>query len=322
MTYTRDSIPDQTGRTVVVTGANGGLGLETAKALAAKGAHVVMAARDRAKAAAAVEEIRRETPGAALEPVDLDLASLASVRAAAEQVLAEHPRLDILINNAGVMATPERRTADGFELQLGVNHLGHWALTALLMPALLAAPRARVVTVTSTAHHMGRPLDPANPHLHGRYTPWGAYGQSKLANYHFGLGLDRELRRAARPAQSLIAHPGLSHTDLQVRTVREGGTGRSGLFWQWLAASTGMPPARGALPQLRAATDPEANGGELYGPRFVNNGPAVRLPVLRPGADAAIATLWAVSERETGIPMAGVSASNGPDPNHPRPCGV
>lgn len=303
MTYTRDSIPDQTGRTVVVTGANGGLGLETSKALAAKGAHVVMAARDRAKAAAAVDEIRRETPDALLEPVDLDLASLASVRAAAEQVLATHPQLDILINNAGVMATPERRTADGFELQLGVNHLGHWALTALLMPALLAAPRARVVTVTSTAHHMGRPLDPANPHLHGRYTPWGAYGQSKLANYHFGLGLDRELRRAGRPAQSLIAHPGLSHTDLQVRTVREGGAGRSGPFWQWLAAATGMPPAQGALPQLRAATDPDANGGELYGPRFVNNGPPVRLPVLRPGADAAIATLWTVSERETGIPM-------------------
>ncbi|MCB2176789.1 MAG: SDR family NAD(P)-dependent oxidoreductase [Actinomycetales bacterium] len=303
MAYTRDSIPDQTGRTVVITGANGGLGLETARALAAKGATVVMAARDRVKTSAAVEEIRRETPGALLEPVDLDLASLASVRAAIEQVLAEHPRLDILINNAGVMATPERRTADGFELQLGVNHLGHWALTALLMPALLAAPRARVVTVTSTAHHMGRPLDPANPHLHGRYTPWGAYGQSKLANYHFGLGLDRELRRAGRPAQSLIAHPGLSRTDLQVRTVREGGTGRSGRFWQWLAAATGMPPAQGALPQLRAATDPTANGGELYGPRLVNNGPAVRLPVLRPGADAAIATLWAVSERETGIPM-------------------
>ncbi len=303
MAYTRDSIPDQTGRTVVVTGANGGLGLETVKALAAKGAHVVMAARDRAKASAAIEEIRRETPDALLEPVDLDLASLASVRAAVEQILAEHRRLDILINNAGVMATPERRTDDGFERQLGVNHLGHWALTALLMPALLAAPRARVVTVTSTAHHMGRPLDPANPHLHGRYTPWGAYGQSKLANYHFGLGLDRELRRAGRPAQSLVAHPGLSHTDLQVRTVREGGTGRSGQFWRWLAAATGMPPARGALPQLRAATDPQANGGELYGPRFVNNGPAVRLPVLRPGADAAIATLWAVSERETGIPM-------------------
>ena len=157
--------------------------------------------------------------------------------------------------------------------------------------------------MTSTAHHGGRPLDPDNPHLHGRYSPWRAYGQSKLANYHFGLGLDRELRRAGRAAQSLIAHPGLSHTDLQVRTVREEGAGRSGPFWQWAAARTGMTPAQGAMPQLRAATDPAANGGELYGPRFVNNGPAVRLPVLRPGADEAIATLWAVSERETGIPM-------------------
>ena len=303
MAYTRDSIPDQTGRTVVVTGANGGLGLETAKALAAKGAHVVMAARDRAKAAAAVEEIRARRRAPQLEPVDLDLASLASVRAAAEQVLAEHPRLDVLVNNAGVMATPERRTADGFELQLGVNHLGHWALTALLMPALLAAPRARVVTVTSTAHHGGRPLDPDNPHLHGRY--------DTVEGVRAVEARELPLRPGARPRAApgrpsgavVIAHPGLSHTDLQVRTVREGGPGRSGLFWQWLAASTGMPPARGALPQLRAATDPEANGGELYGPRFVNNGPAVRLPVLRPGADAAIATLWAVSERETGIPM-------------------
>lgn len=303
MAYTRASIPDQTGRTAVVTGANGGLGLETARALAARGALVVLAVRDQDKAAAAVEEIRGETPDARLELVTLDLASLASVRAAADTILAGHATLDLLLNNAGVMATPERRTEDGFELQLGVNHLGHWALTALLMPALLAAPRARVVTVTSTAHHGGRPLDPANPHLHGRYTPWRAYGQSKLANYHFGLGLDRELRAAGRAAQSLIAHPGLSHTDLQVRTVREGGTGRSGSFWQWAAARTGMTPAQGALPQLRAATDPAANGGELYGPRFVNNGPAVRLPVLRPGSDAAIATLWAVSERETGIPM-------------------
>jgi NAD(P)-dependent dehydrogenase (short-subunit alcohol dehydrogenase family) len=303
MAYTRESIPDQTGRTAVVTGANGGLGLETARALAAKGALVVLAVRDQDKAAAAVQEIRSETPDARLELVTLDLASLASVRAAAEQVLAGHEHVDLLLNNAGVMATTERRTEDGFELQLGVNHLGHWALTALLMPALLAAPRARVVTVTSTAHHSGRPLDPDNPHLHGRYAPWRAYGQSKLANYHFGLGLDRELRRAGRAAQSLVAHPGLSHTDLQVRTVREGGGGRSGPFWRWAAAATGMTPAQGALPQLRAATDPAANGGELYGPRFVNNGPAVRLPVLRPGADAAIATLWAVSERETGIPM-------------------
>jgi NAD(P)-dependent dehydrogenase (short-subunit alcohol dehydrogenase family) len=201
------------------------------------------------------------------------------------------------------MATPERKTVDGFEMQLGVNHLGHWALTAHLMPALLAAHAGRVVTVTSTAHHMGRQLNPRNPHLHGTYSPWKGYGQSKLANYHFALGLQREFERAGVAASSLMAHPGLSHTDLQVRTVREGGAGSTGPFWQWLAARTGMPPAEGAMPQIRAATDPGARGGELYGPRYINSGPPVRLPLFRPGADGAIAILWQVSERETGIAL-------------------
>ncbi|MCU1432131.1 MAG: short-chain dehydrogenase/reductase [Actinotalea sp.] len=303
MTFTRESIPDQSGRVAVVTGANGGLGLESAAALAARGAHVVMAVRDQRKAADAVARIRRETPDASLEQVALDLASLASVRAVAEEILERHRVVDLLLNNAGVMAMPERTTVDGFELQLGVDHLGHWALTALLLPAILAAPAARVVTVTSTARHFGAPLDPGDPHLRGRYDPWRAYGQAKLANYHFGLGLDRRLRAAGRPARSLVAHPGLSRTDLQNRTVREGGAGRSGGFWVRLAARTGMTPGQGALPQLRAATDPSADGGQLYGPRFVTVGPPVRLPVLRPGGDAVVATLWTVSERETGIPL-------------------
>jgi NAD(P)-dependent dehydrogenase (short-subunit alcohol dehydrogenase family) len=301
MSYTRESVPDLTGRTAVVTGANGGLGLQTAKVLAGKGAHVVMAVRNQEKAAKAVEEIRAETPGASLELVELDLASQASVRKAAEEVLAAHDRIDILVNNAGLMAMPERQTADGYEMQLGVNHLGHWTLTALLMPALVAAPAARVVTVTSTAHHMGRPVDPDNPHLHGRYDPWRAYGQSKLANYHFALGLQREFEKAAVAAQSLMAHPGLSHSELQTTTVAEGGAGWMGPFWAWMARYTGMSVEDGAMPQIRAATDPRARGGELYGPRFVNRGRAVRLPVLRPGRDEAIDALWAVSERETGV---------------------
>jgi NAD(P)-dependent dehydrogenase (short-subunit alcohol dehydrogenase family) len=301
MAYTRDSVPDLTGRTAVVTGANGGLGLQTAKVLAGNGAHVVMAVRDQAKAAAAVEEVRAESPDASLELVALDLASQPSVRSAAEAVLGTHDRVDVLVNNAGLMAVPERQTEDGYEMQLGVNHLGHWTLTALLMPALLAAPAARVVTVTSTAHHMGRPLDPANPHLRDRYNPWRAYGQSKLANYHFGLGLQGLFEGAGVGAASLIAHPGLSHSDLQVRTVAEGGGGPMGPFWVWMAKHTGMEVEDGAMPQIRAATDPAAKGGEFYGPRFGNVGPAVRLPVLRPGNDRAIATLWAVSERETGV---------------------
>jgi NAD(P)-dependent dehydrogenase (short-subunit alcohol dehydrogenase family) len=302
MGWNTADIPDQHGRTAVVTGANGGLGLETARQLAAKGAHVVMAVRNQEKAAAALEEIRTTAPDASLELVALDLASQASVRAAAGQILAAHPSIDLLVNNAGVMATPEAKTVDGFELQLGVDHLGHWSLTALLLPALLRARGARIVTVTSSAHHMGRSIDPANPHLAGRYRPWRAYGQAKLANFHFGLGLQRELERAGASAASLIAHPGLSNTDLQTVSVQASGGGASQRFFLFLGRRTGMSPADGALSQLRAATDPAAKGGEFYGPLWVISGPPVRKPVLRRlGLDKAIATLWAVSERETGV---------------------
>ena len=302
MGWTAADIPDQVGRTAVVTGANGGLGLETARALAAAGAHVVMAARNQYKAAQAVADIRRGAPDASLGVVGLDLASQASVREAAERIVAAHEKIDILVNNAGVMGIPERRTVDGFEMQFGVDHLGHYALTALLMPALLRADAARVVTVTSTAHHMGRAVDPANPHLDGRYGPWRAYGQAKLANFHFGIGLQRRLEAAGATAASLIAHPGLSNTDLQAVSVQETGGGFSQRFFHRLARSTGMSPEEGARPQLRAATDPAAKGGDFYVPRFFNNGPPVRRPILRRiGMDRAIARLWDVSERETGL---------------------
>ena len=214
-----------------------------------------------------------------------------------------HDTLDILVNNAGLMATPEQQTEDGYEMQLAVNHLGHWTLTALLIPALLAAPAARVVTVTSTAHHFGRAVDPDNPHLHGAYDPWRAYGQSKLANYHFALALQREFDRAGVRAQSLLAHPGLSHSDLQTRTVREGGGGWMGRLWAWLARHTGMDVER-----RRHAPDPcrHRPAGQRRG--------VLRTPLrqLRPcraaaatasRADEAIRRLWDVSERETGIPL-------------------
>jgi NAD(P)-dependent dehydrogenase (short-subunit alcohol dehydrogenase family) len=302
MAWTTKDIPDLHGRTAVVTGANGGLGLETARALAGAGAHVVMAARDLEKAAAAEKSIREVHPSASLEIVPLDLGSLASVREAAERILASHDAIDLLVNNAGLMAIPERRTEDGFEMQLGVNHLGHWALTAQLLPALLRASAARVVSVTSTAHHMGRALDPENPHLERSYGAWKAYGQSKLANFHFALGLQRRFEQAGVPAASLVAHPGLSDTDLQARSVAETEGGLWQRFFHGLAGSTGMTAADGALPQLRAATDPQARGGEFYGPRFVNNGPPVRRPILRRiGLDRAIATLFEVSERETKV---------------------
>jgi NAD(P)-dependent dehydrogenase (short-subunit alcohol dehydrogenase family) len=201
------------------------------------------------------------------------------------------------------MATPEQKTVDGFEMQFGVDHLGHWSLTALLLPALLGVAGARIVTVTSGAHHLGRAVDPANPHLVGRYRPWRAYGQAKLANFHFGIGLQQKLQAAGRTTASLIAHPGLSNTDLQTVSVQETNGGASQRFFEILAQRTGMSPADGALSQLRAAVDPNARGGEFYGPLFVNNGPPVRKPIFRLGMESAIAKLWQVSTRETGIPL-------------------
>ncbi len=305
MTWTETDIPDLRGRTAVVTGANGGLGLQTALALAGAGAHVVLAARDAAKTTAAVARIAERYSAASLEVVPLDLGDLSVVSAAAQKILAGHERVDVLVNNAGVMAMPQRTTVDGFEMQFGVDHLGHWAFTAHLLPALLRAPAARVVTVTSTARHRAvRRLDPADPHLRRNYGAWTAYAQAKMANFHFGLGLQQQFSRAGVRAASLIAHPGLSNTDLQARSVREGGAGPVGAFFEALTARSGMTPLEGARPQLRAATDPRAKGGELYAPRFGSHGPAVRRPILRRfDLQNQIDVLWQVSERETGIPL-------------------
>jgi NAD(P)-dependent dehydrogenase (short-subunit alcohol dehydrogenase family) len=312
MAWTETDIPDLSGRTAVVTGANGGLGLQTALALAGAGAHVVLAARDPAKTTAAVARIAERYPAASLEVVTLDLGDLSVVSAAADTILAGHERVDVLVNNAGVMAMPQRTTVDGFEMQLGVDHLGHWALTAHLLPALLRAPSARVVTVTSTARFMGGPLDPADPHMQRKYRAWGSYARAKMANYHFGLGLQQQFSKAGVAAQSLIAHPGLSNTDLQARSVREGGAGWAGAFFEALSARSGMTPLEGARPQLRAATDPRARGGELYAPRFGSNGPPVRRPILRRfDLQKQIDVLWQVSERETGIPL-DVAAAGSP----------
>jgi NAD(P)-dependent dehydrogenase (short-subunit alcohol dehydrogenase family) len=301
MGWTTDDIPDQSGRVAVVTGANGGLGLEVTRELARKGARVIMACRDLERAEKARRAIQDEIPGASLELQELDLASLASVREAAARILAAHPRIDLPVNNAGVMGIPERRTVDGFEMQFAVDHLGHFALTALLLPALLGSPDARVVSVTSTGRHLGRAVDPENPHLEGRYGPWKAYGQAKLANLHFALELDRRFREAGVPAMSLIVHPGFTHTDLQARSAREAG-GVSQRFFHAAVRRLGMTPAEGALSLLRAATDPAAEGGTLYTPRWVNWGPPVRRPLLgRSRSRRAMRTLWEVSEAETGI---------------------
>jgi NAD(P)-dependent dehydrogenase (short-subunit alcohol dehydrogenase family) len=301
MSWSLADVPDQSGRVAVVTGANGGLGLATALALAGQGAHVVMAARDAVKAALARDRIRAEHPGASVEIVALDLGSLASVEQAAAQILAAHPAVDLLITNAGVMAMPQGRTADGFETQLGVNHLGHWALTSHLLPALVRTRDARVVTVTSGAQHTGRPLNPADPFRLRDYDPWRAYADSKLANRHFAQGLDRQFREAGLSARALTAHPGMTNSDLQATTVAGGGGGAAARFFLVATRRIGMNTERGALSQVRAATDPHATGGTMYGPRWSTVGAPVRRRLIRRGDDEAIRLLWQVSRQLTGL---------------------
>lgn len=300
MSWTETDVPDQTGRVAVVTGGNGGLGLENARVLATRGAHVVIGARNLDKGAAAEKSIRNQHANVSVDVRSLDLADLESVDRFGRSLLRDFEQIDILINNAGVMAIPERKTADGFEMQLGTNHLGHYALTAHLLPALVDTPDARVVAVTSTARHFGKPIDEDNPHLEGNYSKWTAYGNSKLANLHFALGLERRFRAAGAKAQSLVAHPGLTNTDLQANTARQGG----GDISEQAASRVGMQAAEGALPQLRAATDPSARGGELYAPRWANWGPPVKRPLVgRSKNQDSIDTLFRVSERETGLAL-------------------
>ena len=304
MSWTAADIPDLHGLTAVVTGANGGLGLETARELARSGAMVVMAARNQETAATAKASIESDVPDARLEVVELDLGSLASVRACADAIAEAHPRVDVLVNNAGIMGIPEQVTDDGFEMQLAVNHLGHFVLTHRLLPSLQRAPEGRVVSVTSFARYQGRPVNPENPHLHGRYDPWRAYGQSKLANVHFAMELHRRLAAANATTKSLLAHPGLSNTGLQARSVEMTGGGTSQRFWHFWARHTGMSPAKGALSQLRAATEPGVEGGSMYGPLWGTFGPPVGKPLFhRSTSRSAGRNLWEVSEKETGEPF-------------------
>ena len=301
MSWSTNDIPDLHGRTAVVTGANGGLGLASAKALAGHGAHVVMAARNQTKAASARDEILAAHPHASLEIVELDLGSLASVKSAADAIAAKHTRIDILMCNAGVMAMPQGTTEDGFDTQMGTNVLGHWALLSHLLPIVVATPGARVVTLSSTAQHMGRAINPDDPHLRRNFDAWRMYGNTKLAMRHLAVGLQEQFERAGVDAKALSAQPGLTNSDLQTTTHAEGGAGPMGAFFEWQTKTMGMSTERGALSQLRAATDPKAPGGGFYGPLFVTNGPPVRKPLVRPGSDAAVKALWQVAERETGL---------------------
>ncbi|MBU1865850.1 MAG: SDR family NAD(P)-dependent oxidoreductase [Actinobacteria bacterium] len=302
MAWSIDDIPDLTGRTAVVTGPTGGLGLVSAGVLAAKGAGVVVAGRHLDTAGVVRSEILLDHPEALIETRRLDLGSLDSIGAFAEAVTGDHPSIDLLINNAGVMGTPRLETADGFELQFGTNHLGHFALTALMMPAILRAGRGRVVTVTSYARHFRVAVDPDDLGMEGGYDTWLAYGRSKMCNHQFALELQHRLAAAGSATASLSAHPGMSHTNLQAASVAASGGGRSQRFFHLWARTLGTSAAAGALPQLRAATDPGLPGGSLVAPRWVVAGAPVRRPTLRRFTRER-SMLWEVSERATGIPF-------------------
>lgn len=302
--WTEADIPDQSGHVVVVTGANSGLGYESARALAMRGAQVVLACRNAASGVAAADRIRALHPSARLEVRGLDLGSLASVRAFCADL--PHGAVDILLNNAGVMALPRGETADGFERQLGVNHLGHFALTGLLLPRLLAAPSARIVTVSSIFHRRGR-LNLGDLFGAQRYDPWGAYAQSKLANVLFALALHRRLQAAGCAARSLAAHPGYASTNLQFVAPQERGARLEAWLTGLANALTAQPAARGALPQLFAATSPDAVSGTLYGPDgflALWGYPTAEIPAPQAQHLEDAEALWARSQAETGVDYA------------------
>ena len=293
MAWSEADIPDQTGRTAVVTGANSGIGWETARALAAKGARVVLGCRNEEKGRDAEQRIRQRVPNADVRFEPLDLGSLASVRAFADKLGAAEARLDLLVNNAGVMMTPRGKTADGFETQLGTNHLGHFALTGLLLERLRRGPAARVVNVSSLAHFPGR-IDFDDLQAERSYDPMRAYGQSKLANLLFTRELTRRFAAAGIPALSTAAHPGSTRTELQRH---------SRLMAAAVRLVSQLPP-QGALPSLYAATAPDVRGGEYFGPSrmFGMLGPPERARSSPRSQDTATARrLWEVSEQLTGV---------------------
>ncbi len=298
MTWTIENIPRQRDRVAIVTGANSGIGYETARALAHKGATVVMACRNPGKGQEALDRIVGEKPDGPVELMPLDLSSLDSVRAFATAFEERFERLDMLINNAGVMVPPYGITAEGFETQFGTNHLGHFALTGLLLPLLEVTDDARVVNVSSMAHKAGR-IDFEDLNSEQGYRPWRAYGQSKLANLLFTVELNR--RSKGDSVLATTAHPGWTATNLQASSFM--GRVGNGLF--------AMRPPDGALPTLRAATDPEVEAGDYYGPGGLleMRGPPVKVVPSNAARDEAVARkLWNVSEALTGVSYLPASA--------------
>jgi NAD(P)-dependent dehydrogenase (short-subunit alcohol dehydrogenase family) len=294
-------IGDQGGKLAVVTGANSGIGFETARALALAGAEVILACRDAARGEAAADQIRADAPAARVEVAQLDLGRLTSVRAFAAALRARHARLDLLINNAGVMIPPLGRTEDGFELQIGINHLGHFALTGLLLELVLAASAGRVVVVASLAHRYGTiDLDDLSWERR-RYRPWRAYAQSKLANLLHMYELQRRLEAAGAGTLTAAAHPGWTATNLQQN---------SGVI-QRVNPLLAQTAEQGAWPTLFAATDPKVRGGDYFGPAglFELKGPPRRVAASKRARDPELGQrLWARSEALTGVRYDGLTA--------------
>ncbi|WP_131768162.1 oxidoreductase [Candidatus Protofrankia californiensis] len=297
--WTADDIPDQAGRTFIVTGANSGLGYITTRELARRGAHVVMAVRNEARGEEALEKLRVGQPEARLEVRRLDLSDLDSVSTFAKGVIADGIPVDVLVNNAGIMMPPRSLTAQGFEVQFGVNHLAHFALTGLLLDVLAAGSGGRVVTVSSALHKKGS-IHWDNLNGERRYFPVTFYTQSKFANILFGLELDRRLRASAAPVRSLMAHPGYAATNLQ----SAGPTGLLNLVLKITNRFIAKDAGTGALSQLYAATHPDAEGGQFIGPgeRGESKGyPTVVQPVKTALDPDAAERLWGLSEELTGV---------------------
>jgi NAD(P)-dependent dehydrogenase (short-subunit alcohol dehydrogenase family) len=300
--WTAKDVPDQHGRVAVITGGSGGLGLETARVLTAHGATVVLAGRDQAKVAGAGGELQAARPDASVQTVEVDLASLESIRKAAADLSGRFASLDLLINNAGLMFPPYGLTKDGYELQFGTNHLGHFALTGLLMPQLLATPGSRVVTVSSNGHRAGR-INFADLNSARHYQRMLAYSQSKLANLMFTYELQRRLTAARVQTIALAAHPGTARTDL-TRHMSKLSNAAMGPRFRALNAWLVQDAATGALPTLRAATDPAAVGGTYYGPDGflqLTGFPVVVTSSSRSLNRQAQRRLWVESEQLTGI---------------------
>jgi hypothetical protein len=304
--WIEQNVPSQSGKVTVITGANSGLGFQATRVLARKGAHVVMAVRDTAKGEKAAADVRAAVPKADLEVMALDLASLASIRAFAAAFGSSHDRLDLLINNAGVMAIPHRTTADGFEMQFGTNHLGHFALTGLLLPSILKRPGTRVMTVSSGAHIFGK-INFDDLQSERSYSKWGAYGQAKLANLLFAYELHRRLEAAGSGVISVAAHPGYAATNLQaVGPEMEG----SKVGMKTMSAANrvlAQSAAMGALPGVYAATSPNVRGGDYMGPDGLvgQRGFPKKVKSNSRSHDQAVAArLWEVSEELTGVSYA------------------